>query len=139
MRTLPLTILLLAACGDSTGPSESGPPLGRYRVAYTYQYTGVFGGQFTGDGGGDFALTFASRDSIAGHSFGTNGEPYEPLKLGFWNVDAYAVWVVTQYQNFAGPTMRLRLNRDASTCTGRIVFLNESNYPLATCTITRVP
>lgn len=137
MRYLTLCCCLaLTACGGSvTGPDDSGPPLVRYAVAYTYQYPGAFGGTFEGEGTAEFAITFSTADSVAGHSFGTTGEIHQPLGLGFWNVDAYAVWVVTQYQGFPGPTLRLRLSRQGTVCSGRLGLLNGSNYALKTCTV----
>jgi hypothetical protein len=129
-------VLALAACGG-TGPSDVTPGLGRYEVAYTYTYGGVFGGTFTGDGEAAFEVTSASAAKITGHSFGTDGGQYEPLGLGEWNGDAYAVWVVTQHLGGGGPTLRLRLNRAGTTCTGRIAFLNGSNYALDTCQLSR--
>lgn len=137
-RWLTGAFLLLAACGgDPTGADGGGPPLARYHVAYTYQYPGPFGGVFDGADSVDFALTFASADSIAGHSFGTAGQVYQPLQLGFWNGDAYAVWAVTQFDGFPGPTLRLRVNRAGTTCSGRVQFLNGSNYALTTCAMSR--
>ncbi len=72
------------SCAGGGTDSRENPAdwLGTYRVTLNLGNTTIEG---------DFTLTFASTDSIAGTMGGRDYSP-QAVKLGFWNIDAWLIW-----------------------------------------------